>query len=362
MHIDKIRRGERHRKQLGNLKSLANSINEVGLLHPVVVTSKGVLIAGERRLEACRSLGWEDIPVTTIVLKDIVKGEFAENAERKDFLPSEIHAIRQAMQPVEEAAAKKRKKRKPKGSVQETFLDKGQSRDKIGAFAGVSGKTVEKIAKVVEAAEAEPEKFGKLVEEMDRTGKVNGAYRKLVKAQDEARITAIAPTKGRYKTIVIDPPWDYEALSIAGRAAPGYATMTHKELLALDVGSWAEDDCHLYLWTTNNFMPRAVELMSAWGFQHKTVLTWIKPRWGLGAYFRNSTEHVLFGVKGDLSTRSDSISTHFEAPMGVHSEKPDHFYDIVRQASYAPYGEAFQRTARPDFTNLFEAADERLPA
>ena len=151
----------------------------------------------------------------------------------------------------------------------------------------------------------------------------------------------MAPVKGKHRTLIVDPPWDYEWLSLAGRAAPGYATMSHEELLALPVQDWAENNCHLYLWTTNNFITRAVDLMAAWGFAHKTMLTWVKPRWGLGSYFRNSTEHVLFGVRGELRTRSDAIATHFEAPVGKHSEKPEVFYDIVRQASYGPFGEAF---------------------
>lgn len=174
------------------------------------------------------------------------------------------------------------------------------------------------------------------------------------KERDEARILALAPIKGTYRTLIIDPPWDYEWLSLAGRAAPGYATMTHDELKALDVAAWADENCHLYLWTTNNFMTRAVDLMSHWGFQHKTVLTWVKPRWGLGSYFRNSTEHVLFGLRGELRTRADNIATHFEAPVAGHSEKPDIFYDLVRRASYPPYGEVFQRDPRTDFINLFE--------
>jgi len=178
--------------------------------------------------------------------------------------------------------------------------------------------------------------------------------RKESKEADERRVMAAKPVKGKFKTLVMDPPWDYEWLSLAGRAQPGYATMTHDELLALDVPAWADDDCHLYLWTTNNFMTRAVDLMAHWGFQHKTVLTWIKPRIGLGSYFRNSTEHVLFGVKGDLGTRADDIGTHFEAPVGEHSEKPDIFYGIVERASYPPYGEAFQRQVREAFANLFK--------
>jgi N6-adenosine-specific RNA methylase IME4 len=177
------------------------------------------------------------------------------------------------------------------------------------------------------------------------------------KTADEARVNAIVPIEGKFKTLVIDPPWDYEWLSLAGRAAPGYATMTHDELLALDVSAWAHDDCHLYLWTTNNFMTRAVDLMAHWGFKHKTVLTWVKPKFGLGSYFRNSTEHVLFGVKGEMRTRADNIPTHFEAALGEHSAKPDVFYDIVRRASYLPAGECFQREPRDGFVNLFEESE-----
>jgi N6-adenosine-specific RNA methylase IME4 len=181
--------------------------------------------------------------------------------------------------------------------------------------------------------------------------------RKEKKEEDERRILSLTPVIGKHKTLIIDPPWDYEWLSLAGRAAPGYATMGHEELLGLDVEAWADDNCHLYLWTTNNFITRAVELMARWGFQHKTVLTWVKPRWGLGSYFRNSTEQVLFGVRGELRTRADNIATHFEAPTTEHSVKPDIFYDIVRRASYPPYGEIFQREARPDFANLFKQED-----
>ncbi len=346
-----IKVGVRHRKTLGDIKSLAASIEAVGLLHPIVVTPDLTLIAGERRLAAFQHLGRDSIPITVVTLEDIVRGEFAENADRKDFLPSEIEAIRRALEPQEKEAAKERMSEAGKGAK---VSQPSRSTDKIGAFAGVSGRTLEKVRDVVDAAEKEPERFGHLVEEMDRTGKVGGAHRKLKQARDEETVLALEPAEGKHKTLVIDPPWDYEWLSLAGRATPGYSTMSHEELLALPVAEWADDDCHLYLWTTNNFMTRAVDLMAHWGFQHKTVLTWVKPKWGLGSYFRNSTEHVLFGVKGKLRTRSDSIATHFEAPVGEHSAKPEAFYAIVRAASYPPYGEAFQRQSRDGFRNLFD--------
>ena len=180
-----------------------------------------------------------------------------------------------------------------------------------------------------------------------------------MRAVDEQRVMSLKPTIGKFKTLVIDPPWDYEWLSLAGRAKPGYNTMSHQQLMSVDVKKWAEDNCHMYLWVTNNFMTRGVELMTQWGFQHKTVLTWHKlsktgkSSWfGLGSYFRNATEHVLFGVRGTLRTRVDNISTWFEAPVGYHSEKPEVFYNIVREASYLDVGEGFPRQKRDHFIDL----------
>ena len=172
--------------------------------------------------------------------------------------------------------------------------------------------------------------------------------------EDEKRILSVSPVVGKFKTLVIDPPWDHEGFSLAGRGRPEYATMTHKELLTMDIAGWADDACHLYLWTTNNFILRAGALIEAWGFNYKTCLTWVKPRIGLGSYFRSSTEHVLFAVKGKMSTRVANVATHFEAPTGKHSAKPGEFYDMVKRASYPPYGEVFQRDARDEFRNLFD--------
>ena len=352
MDSDSIVVGDRHRKDLGDVKRLAASISAVGLLHPIVVTPDGTLIAGERRLAAVKLLGWNEVPATVVDLDSIVHGEAAENFERKDFTPTEAVAIKRAIEPAEREAAKERQ-----GTRTDRLpgkLPQGRARDRVAHFTGYGERTLDKADEIVAAAEADPEKFGHLPAEMDRTGKVSGAYRKLRIARDEKRVLSLVPVEGKYKTLIVDPPWDYELLSLAGRAAPRYATMSHAELLALPVPAWADENCHLYLWTTNNFMTRAVDLMAHWGFAHKTVLTWVKPRWGLGSYFRNSTEHALFGVRGDLRTRSDSIATHFEAPVGEHSVKPQAFYDLVLEASYPPVGEAFQRTARDGIRNLYE--------
>jgi ParB/RepB/Spo0J family partition protein len=110
MKIADIKVGERHRKEMGDIAALAASIAEAGLLHPVVVSCDGELIAGERRLLAAQQLGWTEVPVTVVDLDNIVHGEFAENTERKDFTYTEAVAIKRAIEPAAKAAAKERQR------------------------------------------------------------------------------------------------------------------------------------------------------------------------------------------------------------------------------------------------------------
>jgi ParB-like chromosome segregation protein Spo0J len=234
--IAAIQVGQRHRRDMGDVPGLAKNIVEIGLLHPLAVTPDMRLIAGERRLRACQLLGWAKVPVHVVDLAEIVRGELSENAERKDFLPSEIDAIRRAVEPLEKAAARERMtlgKRAP-GSA------KGRVRDKVGAFAGRSGRAVEQIAAIMAAAERDPERFGPLVAEMDRVDRVVGPYRKLRRMEDEARVQELVVQPGRYRGLLLDPPWDYDWLSESGRSRPGYAVMTQEQLLALPVAEWAD--------------------------------------------------------------------------------------------------------------------------
>jgi ParB/RepB/Spo0J family partition protein len=178
---------------MGDIDGLARSIASVGLLHPVVVTPDGTLIAGGRRMAACRTLGWSEIPVTEVDLDEIATGELAENVERKDFTPLEIDAIRRKLAAIETAAAKARQgARTDLGDTSAKVSHKSPERavDRIGAFAGVSGRQVEKIARVADAAERDPERFAPVAAEMDRTGSVDAAYREVIKAEKAAALEA----------------------------------------------------------------------------------------------------------------------------------------------------------------------------
>jgi ParB family chromosome partitioning protein len=187
--VSRIRVGQRHRKDMGDLAALTTSIQELGLLQPLVVTPDLHLVAGARRLEAVKGLRWEKVPVRVVEgLSDALaalRAERDENTCRLDFTPSEMATLGKALEELERAAAKERQKEggkaggKASGKLPEA--SRGQTREKVAEALGVSGRTYEKAKEVAEAAEAEPEKYGDLKEEMDRTRKVDPAHKKLKK-------------------------------------------------------------------------------------------------------------------------------------------------------------------------------------
>jgi N6-adenosine-specific RNA methylase IME4 len=166
----------------------------------------------------------------------------------------------------------------------------------------------------------------------------------------------------RYRTIVADPPWPYDQPGMRGLKKDGtrdegvgsterYGAMSIDRLCGLSPP--AENDAHLYLWTTNSFMVQAHEIAKAWGFKVKTICTYGKvqpdgtPSRKSGYYFRGATEHCLFAVRGSLPLRvSEAQATLWLWPRLPHSVKPDAFFDLVEVCSPGPYLEMFSRRAR----------------
>lgn len=166
-----------------------------------------------------------------------------------------------------------------------------------------------------------------------------------------AKITA---PPGNYCTIVADPPWQYDNTSTRAAAENHYPTMSIQQIAELPVKDWTTDQAHLYLWTTNGFLREAFEIVDAWGFEYKTLLTWVKKQIGIGNYFRPRTEHVLFAVKGGLRTNLRDQSNVIEAKRERHSKKPGAFYDLVEKMSPSPALEMFARERRMSSTGDFE--------
>ncbi len=157
-------------------------------------------------------------------------------------------------------------------------------------------------------------------------------------------------------TVLADPPWQFS--NRTGKMAPEhrrlnrYATLTLEEIKEIPVLSACAPACHLYLWVPNALLREGLDVMDAWGFSYKTNLVWHKVRRdggpdgrGVGFYFRNTTELVLFGTRGKLRTgdagrRQVNI---IRTRKREHSRKPEELYDIIEACSPGPYLELFAR-------------------
>jgi N6-adenosine-specific RNA methylase IME4 len=340
---------------MGDIDGLAASMAEVGLLHRVVVRPDGPLVAGKRRLHAAKLLGWTEIAVNVIDLHAVVRGEFAENTHRKDFTLSEAVAIKRALEPLEKTAAKERQgTRTDKHRGKFSTSSSGRALDKVATVVGKHRTTIAKAEAVVDAAEAEPEKYGPLLDQMDRTGRANGVYRRLKIAKQAEQIRKEPPPlpgNGPYRVIVADVPWPYEVRDEdpSKRGVRPYATRSIADIRATKASDIAHKDSILWLWSTNHHMREAFDLLDAWGFEPKTILTWAKDKMGMGDWLRLQTEHCIMAVRGKPVVTLTNQTTLLHAPGRGHSVKPTEFYDLVESLCPAPrYADLFSRYRHND--------------
>ena len=167
---------------------------------------------------------------------------------------------------------------------------------------------------------------------------------------------------GPFRTVVADPPWRFQHRT--GKISPEhgrltrYGTMGVDDIAALPVADVCDSSAHLYLWVPNALLADGMAVMAAWGFTYKTNLVWFKTRRdggpdgrGVGFYFRNVTELVLFGVRGRNGTRTLAPARRqvnlIAEPKRDHSRKPEQLHEIVERCSPGPYIELFARSERP---------------
>lgn len=176
----------------------------------------------------------------------------------------------------------------------------------------------------------------------------------------------------KFSTILADPPWRFQ--NRTGKMAPEhkrlnrYGTMDLEEIMSLPVADVAASRAHLYLWVPNALLPEGLEVMRAWGFEYKSNLVWHKVRKdggsdgrGVGFYFRNVTELLLFGVRGK-NVRTLAPGRTQVNLLGTrkreHSRKPDEFYDLIEECSWGPRLEIFARGSRPGWSTWGDQAEE----
>lgn len=177
----------------------------------------------------------------------------------------------------------------------------------------------------------------------------------------DAALDLIKTFRGqRFATVLADPPWQFS--NRTGKIAPEhsrlsrYPTMTFGEIETLPISDFVESTAHLYLWCPNALLPEGLAVMKAWGFKYKSNIVWHKIRKdggsdgrGVGFYFRNVTELILFGVRGRNARTLAPGRTQVNL-LGTrkreHSRKPDEQYDLVERCSPGPFVELFARGTR----------------
>lgn len=178
--------------------------------------------------------------------------------------------------------------------------------------------------------------------------------------------------KDKFATVMADPPWRFT--NRTGKVAPEhkrlarYPTMTVEEICALPVADFLKPTAHCYLWVPNALLPEGLAVLKAWGFEYKSNIVWHKIRKdggsdgrGVGFYFRNVTELLLFGTRGKNARTLDLGRTQVNliaTRKREHSRKPDEQYDLIEGCSPGPFLELFGRGMRKDWTVWGNQADD----
>lgn len=179
----------------------------------------------------------------------------------------------------------------------------------------------------------------------------------------------------KFATVLADPPWQFQ--NRTGKMAPEhkrlqrYPTLSLQEIKDLPVEAIVEDTAHLYLWVPNALLAEGLQVMEHWGFTYKTNLIWYKirkdggpDRRGVGFYFRNVTEVILFGVRGKNARTLQpgrSQENIISSRKREHSRKPDEQYDLIESCSWGPRIELFARGPRKDWFVWGNQSEEYSP-
>ncbi len=372
------------KRPLRDVSALARSIQEVGLMQPIVVTQDRVLIAGLHRLEACRLLGWTEIAHRTVKADDLRRelGEIDENLVRNELTVLERaqhlkrrKEIYEALHPDAMTFSQEKQRQRATGTPSET-ISPGFAID-TSSKTGLTARTVQhevqiatRIAPEVQARLAptpvadnktELLKIARIKDPTEQrrvadkiaAGEAESVNEvKLLDKRalaEEIRANPVITPDGRYQVIAIDPPWKYDsrAEDTTHRGKNLYPDMTVEQIYAVPVPAKSQDDCVLWLWTTNAFMRDAFTCLDAWGFREKTILTWDKEILGLGDWLRNVTEHCIVAVRGRPIVSLTNQTTIIREKRREHSRKPEAFYSLVEALCPGSKLEMFAREKRP---------------
>ena len=344
-------------------EELKQDIDQNGLLDDIILL-EGKILDGRHRFEACQEIDkspkfkdFEDLSISSSPLDYIL----SENLKRRHLNSSQRAAIAaeadDIIEELEEEAEKREKAGKevdPSQKVEQGNDPNKQKTDNKLAESFDTNRQYVTDAKNIK--EEDPDAHEK-IKEGDET--ISG-YKKEKRKQEREKETEPETSTpdlpdSKYKTLVIDPPWDMEKIDREVRPKQGkyldYPVMNIEEIKDLPIGNLLhESGGHIYLWTTQKYLPKALEILENWNARYECLLTWKKPTGVAPFSWQYNTEHILFARYGSgLNLKKNGLQLSFEAPVTEHSEKPDIFYQKVKKASPEPRLEMFARKEREGF-------------
>lgn len=333
---------------------LVADIDANGLLEPVWVMPDGALLDGRNRVKACVKTS-TPIQTRTYEGSDPIGFVLSLNLKRRHLTTGQRAMLALQVEALIAQTNKPGRRWEVEDDVIVADLPQlsdreRKSREQAAKSVGTSGRAVAQAKRIQQEA---PDLAEKVIAGELALDKAEREVRRRVNAieADRLRQEPMPLPTGKFAVIELDPPWSYEEQNLG---APGnrnaedkYATMTLREIGNLPIEQLAAENCHLYLWTTANHLRHSWELLDRWGFEYRSIIVWHKTRIGMGHYYRNQAEFVLFGVKGRLPLLAHDRPNVYtwEAPR-IHSAKPDGFYELVEECSPSPRIRLFARAQR----------------
>jgi N6-adenosine-specific RNA methylase IME4 len=338
------------------LELLAADIREHGQKEPVLVLGDQVL-DGRNRLLACERAAVEPQVVAWRGAGSPTAEVISRNLHRRHLNESQRALIAMDALPALRTEAKERQRKGKKAEGSATWREGGKASEVAAAAVGVSARTVERASAVAQRA---PE----LVERI-RTGDLTlgQAEREVRRKSAVESISKYEPPTGLHSVIVVDPPWKYRD-ELEGDGARGglpYPPMALEDICALEIP--ADRDCVLWLWTTNPMLldGSALQVLQAWSFTPRALLTWDKERMATGHWLRGVTEHCILATRGEPVITLTNETTLIREARREHSRKPESFWPLVERLCPAKAKlEMFAREPRPGWTTSGAEVGTRL--
>lgn len=331
------------RRDHGSIEDLKQSIKEVGLINPITINQNKKLIAGRRRYQAVKELGWEEVEYRILNSENELfdfKVAIEENLKRKPLTDLEnANAIKEYDELKRKLEGEKLAG--GKGGVRHTMADgRGWTQEQTAKDLGISRQAVSKAIDIAKAVEEKPE-LARL-----RSGE------KILREQKREKLKIQPLPNNKYRVIYADPPWQFNNTGFPESAEAHYPTMPTDKICLMPIEKLCTKETVLFLWATNAMLEDALRVIKEWGFKYKSNLVWIKDRGpSIGWFVQSRHELLLIATKeGNIHPNFKPISW-FKAEVTKHSKKPETMYGLIEKMYSGPYIELFARNTHRNWDN-----------